>query len=88
MAKEMATQLSILAWETPWTEEPGGQQSIAPQMDCQGSETLSDISKVTGPVESGHGETLYLSLNLSEAAQSRGAGGAVRPQSDAAQAWL
>ena len=24
--KEMATQSSILAWETPWTEEPGGLQ--------------------------------------------------------------
>ena len=22
--KEMATHSSILAWETPWTEEPGG----------------------------------------------------------------
>jgi len=27
----MATQLSILAWKTPWTEEPGGPQS----MGCQ-----------------------------------------------------
>jgi len=26
--KEMATHSSILAWETPWTEEPGGLQSI------------------------------------------------------------
>ena len=25
--KEMATQSSILAWEIPWTEEPGGLQS-------------------------------------------------------------
>ena len=24
MEKEMATQSSILAWEIPWTEEPGG----------------------------------------------------------------
>ena len=23
----MATHSSILAWRTPWTEEPGGQQS-------------------------------------------------------------
>ena len=23
LEKEMATQSSILAWETPWTEEPG-----------------------------------------------------------------
>jgi len=25
---EMATHSSILAWEIPWTEEPGGLQSI------------------------------------------------------------
>ena len=27
LEKEMATQWSILAWEIPWTEEPGGLQS-------------------------------------------------------------
>ena len=27
LEKEMATQSSILAWKTPWTEEPGGLQS-------------------------------------------------------------
>ena len=26
--KEMATHSSIPAWKTPWTEEPGGQQSM------------------------------------------------------------
>ena len=29
--KEMATHSSILAWETPWTDEPGGLQSIGSQ---------------------------------------------------------
>ena len=24
LEKEMTTHSSILAWETPWTEEPGG----------------------------------------------------------------
>ena len=24
LEKEMATRSNILAWETPWTEEPGG----------------------------------------------------------------
>ena len=28
LEKEMATHSSILAWEIPWTEEPGGLQSI------------------------------------------------------------
>ena len=31
LEKEMATQSSILAWEIPWTEEPGGLQSIGLQ---------------------------------------------------------
>ena len=29
--KEMATRSSILAWEIPWTEEPGGLQSMGSQ---------------------------------------------------------
>ena len=28
LEKEMATHSSILAWEIPWKEEPGGLQSI------------------------------------------------------------
>ena len=31
LEKEMATHSSILAWEIPWTEEPGGLQSMGPQ---------------------------------------------------------
>ena len=31
LEKEMATQSSILAWRIPWTEEPGGLQSIGSQ---------------------------------------------------------
>ena len=27
----MATHSSVLAWRTPWTEEPGGLQSMGPQ---------------------------------------------------------
>ena len=29
--KEMATHSSILVWEIPWTEEPGGLQSVGSQ---------------------------------------------------------
>ena len=29
--EEMATQSSILAWEIPWTEKPGGVQSMGSQ---------------------------------------------------------
>ena len=31
LEKKMATHSSILAWEIPWTEEPGGLQSMGPQ---------------------------------------------------------
>ena len=31
LEKEMATHSSILAWEIPWTEEPGGPQSMGSQ---------------------------------------------------------
>ena len=31
LEKGMATHSSILAWRTPWTEEPGGPQSIGSQ---------------------------------------------------------
>ena len=35
LEKEMATHSSILAWEIPWTEEPGGLQSMGSQ-ECLG----------------------------------------------------
>ena len=31
LEQEMATCSSILAWEIPWTEEPGGLQSMGSQ---------------------------------------------------------
>ena len=31
LEKGMATSSSILAWRIPWTEEPGGLQSMGPQ---------------------------------------------------------
>ena len=31
LEKEMAIHSSILAWEIPWTEEPGGLQSLGLQ---------------------------------------------------------
>ena len=31
LEKEMATHFSILAWEVPWTEEPGMLQSMGLQ---------------------------------------------------------
>ena len=40
LEKEMATQSSILAWRIPWTEEPGGLQS----MGSQSRTRLSDFT--------------------------------------------
>ena len=31
LEKDMATHSNILAWEIPWTEEPGGLQSMGSQ---------------------------------------------------------
>ena len=31
LEEEMATHTSILAWKIPWTEEPGGLQSMGSQ---------------------------------------------------------
>ena len=36
LEKEMATHSSILAWKIPWTEEPGGLQSMGLQRVGQG----------------------------------------------------
>ena len=42
LEKEMATHSSILAWEIPWTEEPGGLQSMGPkESDTTKQSTLS-----------------------------------------------
>ena len=35
LEEEMATRSSVLAWETPWTEEPGGLQPVG----CRESDT-------------------------------------------------
>ena len=34
LEKEMTTHSSILAWKTPWMEEPGGLQSMGLQRAC------------------------------------------------------
>ena len=55
LEKEIATHSSILAWESPWTEEPGGLQSMGlqkigygwatkPPQQCNG-ECLPELRK-------------------------------------------
>ena len=38
LEKEMATHSSVLAWEIPWTQEPGGLQSMGSQSQIQFSD--------------------------------------------------
>ena len=40
----MATHSSILVWRIPWTEEPGGLQS----MGCKESDTTEQLPMATG----------------------------------------
>ena len=40
LEEEMATHSSILAWETPWTEEPGRLQSTGSQSQTQRLSTV------------------------------------------------
>ena len=49
LGKEMATHSTILAWEIPWTEEPGGLQSIELQRVGQYLETEQHWSYVQKP---------------------------------------
>ena len=42
----MATHSSILAWEIPWTEEPGGLRSVG---STHSSEGCSILSRPGGP---------------------------------------
>ena len=47
LEKKMATHSSILPWEIPWTEEPGGLQSM-PGGFANSQTQLSAHSQVTG----------------------------------------
>ena len=54
LEKEMATYSSILAWQIPWTEEPGGLQSMGSQRVGQDWRDLAHtahlVSLVNGPL--------------------------------------
>ena len=43
---EIAIGSSILAWEIPWTEEPGGLHSMEPQSQTQLSKFFSKVIHV------------------------------------------
>jgi len=43
LEKEMAAHSSILAWRIPWTEEPGGLQSMGSQKGWSQSSDLTTL---------------------------------------------
>ena len=45
LEKRIATHSSILAWRSPWTESPGGLQSMRSQIDTAEQLTLSPVSQ-------------------------------------------
>ena len=55
LEEEMATHSSVLTWETPWTEEPGGLPSMGSQGDTteptahQGSTQVGRRHEESGP---------------------------------------
>ena len=63
LEEEMAPYSSILAWETPWTEEPGGLQSMGlqrirydlatEQQQFYCTSSIYNITRIPGTVEPG-----------------------------------
>ena len=50
----MAPHCSTFAWKIPWTEEPGGLQSMGLQRVRQDSETKQEQQEGNGYLESHH----------------------------------
>ena len=58
LEKEMATHSGFLAWEIPWTEEPGGLQSMGSQR--VGHNSATNTHTQTHTHYNGVGETVEL----------------------------
>ena len=66
LGKEMSTHSSVLAWRIPWTEEPGGLQSLGLQRVQYDWATLSFISSgVISPLFPSRILDIYLPGGLS-----------------------
>ena len=55
LEKETATHSSILAWEIPWTEEPGGLQSMGSQRVRHDLVTQQQHNRITMLYRGGKG---------------------------------
>ena len=54
LEKEMATHSSILAWRIPWTEEPGGLQSMGLQRVGHNLATKQQLETAFMPILIGY----------------------------------
>ena len=61
LKKEMATHSSIIAWGIPWTEEPGGRQSMGSQRVGHDSATKPPL-----PPSPAHAQKLTISVRESK----------------------
>ena len=59
LEKKMATLSSILAWRTPWTEEPGRLQSTGSQRVRHDWETQYSTAKTNKQKFGGHTQTMH-----------------------------
>ena len=55
LGKGMATHSSVLAWRIPWTEEPGGLQSMGSQSQTRLSDNTYPVVKTPSFQWRGHG---------------------------------
>ena len=46
LEKEMSTHSSVLAWEIPWTEEPGQQQSMGVTKESDTTQGLNNKKQI------------------------------------------
>ena len=62
LEKEMASHSSILAWRIPWTEEPGGPQSMGSQR--VGHDRATSFSLLLCARKAGVGEVNFYDLDV------------------------
>ena len=67
LEKEMATHSSILAWRIPWTQEPGGLQSMRSHLAIK-QHTNEEVRKLLKKVfiSKMYDENIFLSLSYKE----------------------
>ena len=71
LEEEMATHSSIFAWEIPWTEEPGGLQSMGAQRVGHNLATKQQQIYLPWDSQSWFSELLLIHANALEAVRSR-----------------